>query len=424
MRLVQEVALYGDRTLAKKLTSLDTQLSVTNGEIDAIISSSELTELRNGSSTMYSMLNSVKSDVNGTKQQLSEVLTKYDATSRQYTEMSTKLNQLSTSVNGNTASVSELKTSLGQTDQRVSTVTQTASGLTSTVSAIRSSLANDYSTTTQVSSMISQSADAIRLKADKIAWSSKYSSMTEDGKLTCQAGTFYGDLVQQSGNQILKITGGALSIYYGNKWKGGITPIIWKTGYSVGGDKQVVHGMGITIGKNDSYFGLTKSNSDNTYDSDFGGKPIFSYVDDKYGLLGLKTKGEKVYFDVPVEVPNYSVFGGMGSIVFSNGQKISTSPSRVTKWTSKTWDQLHGIDETISKSGSSVMMLETSTTSMQGPILIYDGGGYAEGMSTSVSLAAPPFYNKYQQKESAKGTIIMSFRNGLLVGVRRGANYA
>ena len=72
MRLVQEVALYGDNTLAKKLTSLDTQLSVTKGEIDAIISSSELTELRNGSSTMYSLLNSVKSDVSGTKQQLSE----------------------------------------------------------------------------------------------------------------------------------------------------------------------------------------------------------------------------------------------------------------------------------------------------------------------------------------------------------------
>lgn len=211
MRLVQEVALYGDNTLAKKLTSLDTQLSVTKGEIDAIISSSELTELRNGSSTMYSLLNSVKSDVNGTKQQLSEVLTKYDATSKQYAEMSTKLNQLSTSVNGNTASVSELKTSLGQTDQRVSTVTQTASGLTSTVSAIRSSLANDYSTTTQVSSMISQSADAIRLKADKIAWTSKYSSMTEDGKLTCQDGTFRGEVYQPYEDSVVVLRQGRLA---------------------------------------------------------------------------------------------------------------------------------------------------------------------------------------------------------------------
>ena len=192
MRLVQEVALYGDNTLAKKLTSLDTQLSVTKGEIDAIISSSELTELRNGSSTMYSLLNSVKSDVSGTKQQLSEVLTKYDATSRQYTEMSTK-------------------TSLGQTDQRVSTVTQTASGLTSTVSAIRSSLANDYSTTTQVSSMISQSADAIRLKADKIAWTSKYSSMTEDGKLTCQDGTFRGEVYQPYEDSVVVLRQGRLA---------------------------------------------------------------------------------------------------------------------------------------------------------------------------------------------------------------------
>lgn len=428
MRLVQEVALYGDNTLAKKLTSLDTQLSVTKGEIDAIISSSELTELRNGSSTMYSLLNSVKSDVSGTRQQLSEVLTKYDATSRQYTEMSTKLNQLSTSVNGNTASVSELKTSLGQTDQRVSTVTQTASGLTSTVSAIRSSLANDYSTTTQVSSMISQSADAIRLKADKIAWTSKYSSMTEDGKLTCQAGTFYGDLVQQTGSQIMKVTGGSLSIYYSGAWKGGVTPLTYRSKY----DSRVYRGMGITIAKDDSFFGIGRSNSSNSSDPDFSGTLLFGFIDDKYGIFpgassglhNMGITGPKVFFNVPVEVEPGSMISGMSGFRFQNGTKISESGGRTTSWTLSTWDQLHGTDGLKNKSESSVMMLETATTSIQGPILTYEGGGYVEGMSTSVTLAAPPFYNKYQQKESAKGTIIMSFRNGLLVGVRRGANYA
>lgn len=75
-----------------------------------------------------------------------------------------------------------------------------------------SNLANNYSTTSQmeaaikvvadqistkvssgdVESIILQKADSIRLKASKISWSSVYSSMTENGQLTCSAANIKG----------------------------------------------------------------------------------------------------------------------------------------------------------------------------------------------------------------------------------------
>ena len=49
-----------------------------------------------------------------------------------------------------------------------------------------------------VSSMITQSADAIRLKAGRIAWSSSGSSMTESGRLTCTSGSIGGFAISTS----------------------------------------------------------------------------------------------------------------------------------------------------------------------------------------------------------------------------------
>ena len=44
----------------------------------------------------------------------------------------------------------------------------------------------------EVESIIEQKADSIRLKADKISWQSSYSSMTENGALTCTSGNIGG----------------------------------------------------------------------------------------------------------------------------------------------------------------------------------------------------------------------------------------
>lgn len=77
-------------------------------------------------------------------------------------------------------------------------------------------------TSEEVDSIIEQKADSIRLKADKIAWESRYSSMTENGKLSCRdayvsgtvfCGNEYGLWVKM--NNSGKITGG-----YGSTQRG------------------------------------------------------------------------------------------------------------------------------------------------------------------------------------------------------------
>lgn len=69
----------------------------------------------------------------------------------------------------------------------------------------------------QVESIIEQNADSIRLKADRISWQSTYSSMTEDGKLTCTGATINdGDIyVEQIHGESfvswLRVSGGIIT---------------------------------------------------------------------------------------------------------------------------------------------------------------------------------------------------------------------
>ena len=63
-----------------------------------------------------------------------------------------------------------------------------------------------------VESLIEQKADSIRLKAGKISWESTYSSMTEDGHLTCTAGTFNGSLTSEVNPLYAKIDKARLEI--------------------------------------------------------------------------------------------------------------------------------------------------------------------------------------------------------------------
>ena len=73
-----------------------------------------------------------------------------------------------------------------------------------------------------VESIITQKADSIRLKADKIAWSSTYSSMTENGKLTCQSAkltdvTATGKMTTENGDRKVEMSNGRLHIYYNDQ---------------------------------------------------------------------------------------------------------------------------------------------------------------------------------------------------------------
>lgn len=90
-----------------------------------------------------------------------------------------------------------------------------------------------------VESIIAQKADSIRLKADKIAWSSTYSSMTENGKLTCQSAnltdvTATGEMTTVNGDRKVEMSNGRLRICYNNQDLG----LIGGNGFNGYSDKE------------------------------------------------------------------------------------------------------------------------------------------------------------------------------------------
>lgn len=85
--------------------------------------------------------------------------------------------------------------------------------ITSTVSKMyltKTDAASTYTTESTVSSIIEQKADSIRLKASKIAWTSTYSSMTEDGVLTCTSAKLTGSLYCGNTSGYINITNGII----------------------------------------------------------------------------------------------------------------------------------------------------------------------------------------------------------------------
>lgn len=77
-------------------------------------------------------------------------------------------------------------------------------------------------TSKEVESLIEQKADSIRLKASKISWTSTYSSMTENGTLTCQNATIKGTLYSENGKNKVYLRNGRMEITYNSQDIGSI----------------------------------------------------------------------------------------------------------------------------------------------------------------------------------------------------------
>lgn len=75
-------------------------------------------------------------------------------------------------------------------------------------------------------------ASAIRLQASAISWESTYSSMTEDGTLTCENAilnsvTVYGTVISENEGLIVSLTSGMLQFYYDGSYYGGVSSTYW-----------------------------------------------------------------------------------------------------------------------------------------------------------------------------------------------------
>lgn len=139
MRLQKEINIFAKEAMIKRFRAIETAVSVTKGNISAIISDSEIVELQNSETTMYSKLGKLDMSVSGLVQQYTDIATKYDSVCDQYTAIDSKLATYKTSVDGLSANITQVSTRLN----------------------------NNYSTTETMNAAISAAKDEISLSVSK-----------------------------------------------------------------------------------------------------------------------------------------------------------------------------------------------------------------------------------------------------------------
>lgn len=139
MRLQKEINIFAKEAMIKRFHAIETAVSVTKGNISAIISDSEIVELQNNETTMYSKLGKLDMSVSGIVQQYTDLTTKYDSVRDQYTAMDSKLATYKTSVDGLSANITQVSARLN----------------------------NNYSTTETMNAAISAAKDEISLSVSK-----------------------------------------------------------------------------------------------------------------------------------------------------------------------------------------------------------------------------------------------------------------
>jgi len=184
-------------------TKINGSDSNTIGTIDTRITNnasglqSEITARQSGDSSLSTRITQTHNEI------VTEVTNRTTAES----ELSTKITQNATSI---TTEVKDRKDAVSGLDSRI---TQNATSistevtdrqkednkLSSRITQNATSISSKI-TSAQAESLITQKADSIRLKADKIAWKATNSRMTEDGKFWAQEGDFTGAIHSTSGS--------------------------------------------------------------------------------------------------------------------------------------------------------------------------------------------------------------------------------
>ena len=138
MRFVKETTIFAPSGILKRFQGLETSFEVEQGKISALISESELIELKNGDKTMYSRLYAAEQTVSGLDKLYTDISSKYDAVSGQYTDLDTKVAEYKESVDGFSANLTQLsehvRDDYSDTEAMQAYVKTAIDGLESTVS--------------------------------------------------------------------------------------------------------------------------------------------------------------------------------------------------------------------------------------------------------------------------------------------------
>lgn len=122
-----------------RFQGLTTSISVIQGNISALISDSEIKELKNGKTTMYSKLASAELNINGLQLNFSDLNSKYNTVSGQYTSLNSKVASYKAGLDGLSADLTSVSTNLknnySTTKAMNSAIKVATDGVTSSVSA-------------------------------------------------------------------------------------------------------------------------------------------------------------------------------------------------------------------------------------------------------------------------------------------------
>lgn len=189
-RYHENVNIYDTEAMARYIRAQETQFTVLQGKISALITDSELEILRNGGSTMYSRMTSVEATAEGLTSQVSTLQTNltnnYSTTEAMTSAINQKANEITTSVSNtlrNYSTTSQMNTAI---QQSANSITQTASQTYATKSALNTlesrvgtaeskitptAIINTVTSSSGATAMVSsinQSADTVKIQAAHI----------------------------------------------------------------------------------------------------------------------------------------------------------------------------------------------------------------------------------------------------------------
>ena len=93
VRFEKEVSIFAKNAILKRFQANETNFSIVQGKISAIISEDEITELQSGRVTMYSKLGEVEQTASGVSSKFSEFKTDYDKDQEEYKKFKTNTSE-------------------------------------------------------------------------------------------------------------------------------------------------------------------------------------------------------------------------------------------------------------------------------------------------------------------------------------------
>ena len=155
MIFTQEVNIYSSEAIIKRFRAVDTSLQVVQGKISAILTDSEILELQNSKTTMYSKLANVELKVDSLTLNFSDLTTKYNSLTGKYDSLDSKVADYKLGVDGLSADISATKQNL---KDNYSTTSAMNTAISASVNGFKTEVSNTYATKT---SMNTAKQDAI-----------------------------------------------------------------------------------------------------------------------------------------------------------------------------------------------------------------------------------------------------------------------